>query len=138
MHYKIAGTHALQHRIVGTIFTLNINYSRLSLTQLCITQYYRLSQLDCIKLVSSLDMILHNKRITKALIRLRICSGWSAPLLFANHQRQVFLRRGPYVFNLFLASSKFCHLLITFANSLDPDQAQPKFRSNLDPICLTL
>ena len=36
-------------------------------------------------------MILSNKQITKALIR-----GWSAPLLFANLRRQVFLRRGPY------------------------------------------
>ena len=29
-------------------------------------------------------MILSNKRITKALIRLRVCAGWSAPVLFAN------------------------------------------------------
>ena len=28
------------------------------------------------------------------------------------------------VFNRFLASGDFCHLLITFAISLDPDQAQ--------------
>ena len=41
-------------------------------------------------------MILYNKRITKALIRLRGCAGWSAPLLFANHGRQVFSRRGPF------------------------------------------
>ena len=27
--------------------------------------------------------------------RLRGCAGWSAPLLFANHQGQVFSRRGP-------------------------------------------
>ena len=33
-------------------------------------------------LVASLDMILSNKRIAKALIRLRGCAGWSAPLLF--------------------------------------------------------
>ena len=26
------------------------------------------------------------------------------------------------IFNTFLASDDFCHLLITFANSLDPDQ----------------
>ena len=32
-------------------------------------------------------MILYNKQITKALIRLRICADWSAPLLFANHRR---------------------------------------------------
>ena len=41
-------------------------------------------------------MILSSKRITKSLIRLRGCAGWSAPLLFANLRRQVFLRRGPY------------------------------------------
>ena len=41
-------------------------------------------------------MLLSKKRITKALIRLRGCAGWSAPLLFANHRRQVFSRRGPY------------------------------------------
>ena len=35
-------------------------------------------------LVACLDMILSNKRITKALIRLRRCAGWSAPLLLAN------------------------------------------------------
>ena len=39
-----------------------------------------------ISLVSSLDMILSNKRITKALIRLRRCAGWSAPVLFVNPQ----------------------------------------------------
>ena len=49
-----------------------------------------------ISLVISLDMVLSKKRITKALIRLRGYQGWSAPLLFANLRRQVFLRRGPY------------------------------------------
>ena len=43
-----------------------------------------------------LDMILYNKRITKVPIRLCICAGWSAPVLFANPRRQVFSRRGPY------------------------------------------
>ena len=47
-----------------------------------------------ISLVASLDMILFNKRTTKALIRLRECAGWSAPLLFAIHRKQVFSRRG--------------------------------------------
>ena len=37
-----------------------------------------------IVLVGSLDMKHSDKRITKALIRLRRCAGWSAPLLFAN------------------------------------------------------
>ena len=41
-------------------------------------------------------MILCNKRITKALSRLRGRAGWSAPLLFANPRRQVFSCRGPY------------------------------------------
>ena len=39
--------------------------------------------------------ILSIKRITKALIRLRGCAGWSASVLFANSRRQVF-SRGPY------------------------------------------
>ena len=34
--------------------------------------------------VAGLDMILSKRQITKALIRLRGCAGWSAPLLFAN------------------------------------------------------
>ena len=48
----------------------------------CSTLHYiwNMTQLTCI----SLDMMLSNKRITKALIRLHRCTGWSAPLLFAN------------------------------------------------------
>ena len=37
-----------------------------------------------IPLTTSLDMILSQKRITRALISLLICTGLSAPLLFAN------------------------------------------------------
>ena len=37
-----------------------------------------------ISLVASLDMERYKTRITKALIRLRGCAGWSAPVLFAN------------------------------------------------------
>ena len=59
-----------------------------------------LSYRDYVEIVVSLDMILSKKRITKALIRLRGCAGWSAPLLIANRQRQVFSRRGPYCTNL--------------------------------------
>ena len=33
------------------------------------------------------------------------------------------------------ASGNFCHLLITFANSLDPDQAQQNVGPDLDPNC---
>ena len=47
-------------------------------------------------LVACFDMVLSKKRITKALIRLRGCAGWSALLLFANSRRQVFLRGGLY------------------------------------------
>ena len=39
--------------------------------------------------VASLNMVLSKKRITKALIRLRGCAGWSAPVLFAKPRRQV-------------------------------------------------
>ena len=37
-----------------------------------------------IKLVANLDRILSKKRITKGLISLRGCAGWSAPMLIAN------------------------------------------------------
>ena len=40
-------------------------------------------------------MILSIKWTTKAPIRLRICAGWSAPLLFPNHRRQVFSTARP-------------------------------------------
>ena len=36
------------------------------------------------------------------------------------------------------ASGDFCHLLITFASSLDPDEAQQNVRPDLDPNCLLL
>ena len=41
-------------------------------------------------------MILFIKGTTKALIILRVCAGWSAPVLFTNTRRQVFSRQGPY------------------------------------------
>ena len=40
------------------------------------------------------------------------------------------------VFNSLPASSDFCHLLITFANSLDSDQARQNVGPDLDPNCL--
>ena len=46
---------------------------------------------------ASLDIILSKKRITKSLNSLRECAGWSASLLFANHRRQVFSRKGPFI-----------------------------------------
>ena len=44
--------------------------------------------------VPRLHMVLSKKRITKALISLRGCAGWSAPVFFANPRRQVLSRRG--------------------------------------------
>ena len=46
-------------------------------------QLQRLPRKFEISLVASLDMLLFNKRITNALIRLHGCAGWSALLLFA-------------------------------------------------------
>ena len=45
-----------------------------------------------------LDMILFDKRITKAQIRLRGCAGWSVPLLFAIPEEKGFLRRGLFMY----------------------------------------
>ena len=42
------------------------------------------------------------------------------------------------VINPFPASGDFCHLLITFANSLGPDHTQQNIGPDLDPNCLTL
>ena len=41
-----------------------------------------------------------------------------------------------HIFNSFPASGDFCQLLITFANSLDPDPAQQNVGPDLDPNCL--
>ena len=42
------------------------------------------------------------------------------------------------VFNPLPASGEFCHLLLVFANILDPDQARQNVGTDLDPNCLTL
>ena len=44
-----------------------------------------------ISLIATLDMFVSHKRKTKMLISLCGCTGWSAPLLFANPWRQIFL-----------------------------------------------
>ena len=45
----------------------------------------------------------------------------------------------PIIYSLDLISlPTSVHLLITFANRLDPDQAQQNIGPDLDPICLTL
>ena len=45
---------------------------------------------------NNIIMILSKKQKKKALIRLRGCACWSAPVLFTNPRRQGFSRRGPY------------------------------------------
>ena len=50
----------------------------------------------CIEISPVESLFLSKNRITKVLIRLRGCAGWSAPVLFTNPRRQVFSRRGPY------------------------------------------
>ena len=47
--------------------------------------------------VASLDIIFSKKQITKALIRLRRCAAWSAPVLFTTPRRRVFSSLGPYI-----------------------------------------
>ena len=42
-----------------------------------------------------------------------------------------------FVFNSLPAKGNFCCLLMTFANSLDPDQARQNVGPDLDPNCLT-
>ena len=50
---------------------------------------------------------------------------------------QKVVSRSCSVFNTLPARGDFCHLLITLANSLDPDQARRNVRPDLDPNCLT-
>ena len=56
---------------------------------------------------------------------------------FSQGFRQKVVSRSFSVFNSLPTSSDFYHLLITFANSLDPDQAQQNISPDLDPNCLT-
>ena len=83
-------------------------------------------------------MILHGKRITEALISLRGCAGWSAPVLFANPRRQVFSRQGPIIYDLLQAGLEK-HAYIRYKiytglveNSVDPDQLVHRKPADLD------
>ena len=62
-------------------------------------------------------------------------ANWSGSALFAKTGHVVFSKRRV---NSFPASGNFCHLLITFANSLDQDQARQNVGPDLGPNCLTL
>ena len=52
-----------------------------------------------ISAIESRDIILSKQRTTKALIRLRGCAGWSAPLLFAYDIRHIFSWPGSISFH---------------------------------------
>ena len=84
-------------------------------------------------------MILCKKRITKSLIRLRGCAGWSASVLFVNPWRQVLSRHGQIVSNinpypanilakicrLFITSAAYLEYFFMEANTINPDQTVP-------------
>ena len=56
---------------------------------------------------------------------------------FSQGFSQKVVSRSCSVFSSLPASGNFCHLLITFANNLDPDQARQNVWPDLDPNCLT-
>ena len=60
------------------------------------TQLQRIARKMKCHIVTNLDSMLYKKQITKALIRLCRCAGWSVPLLLAHHKLQDFLRQGPF------------------------------------------
>ena len=67
---------------------------------------------------TSLHIRLTKQRITKALIRQNGCTGWSAPVLFANPRRRVFSRRGPIMIPYPLYIQTMQMTFLTFSNGL--------------------
>ena len=57
---------------------------------------------------------------------------------FSQGFSQKVVSRSCSVFNSLSAMGDFCHLLITFANSLDPDQVRQNVGPGLHTNCLTL
>ena len=57
---------------------------------------------------------------------------------FSQGFSQKVVSRSCSVFNSLPTSGDFCHMLITFANSLDPDQARHFVGPDRNPSCLTL
>ena len=75
-----------------------------------------------ISLVASLNMVLSKTQITKVLIRLRGCAGWSAPVLFANPQNR-FSRVEAHIIlthTLDLMGQNNIYLLLTCLNLILP------------------
>ena len=60
--------------------------------------------------------------MTKELIRLRGCAGWSAPLLFANLRRQVFSRLGPNI---------VCYFVLRKSTNLATRATPHRFEENI-------
>ena len=58
-------------------------------------------------------------------------------IYFSQGFSQEVVSRSCSVVNFLPARGNFCHLLITFANSLDPDQARQNVGPDLVPNCLT-
>ena len=93
-------------------------------------QLQRLARKINITPVASLHMILSKKRIAKALIRLRGCEGWSAPVLFENTRRQVFSRRGPCVVHQ--ARLRELHKRSRIPGKLDIKRPPPSILNNVE------
>ena len=49
-----------------------------------------------ISLVVGLDVVLSNKEITKELLRMHGCTGWSSPLLLPTFEDRFLTSRGPF------------------------------------------
>ena len=77
-------------------------------------------------------MILSKKRITKALIRLRGCAGWSAPVLFAKPRRQVFTRCGPNNKSVMLNNNNTYNSSTTQHNTTQHSQVHDTVNSNME------
>ena len=65
--------------------------------------------------------------------KLRLSCIWSHFTAFA----ELWVHGNRLTLSLLAARGNFCHLLISFANSLDPDQDRHNVCPDLDPNCLT-
>ena len=70
-------------------------------------------------------MFLKNKNIIFKIRRSKVTDYAALRLL-------TYLDKSTWAFHYFLANADFCRLVITFANSLDPDQDQQNIGPDLD------
>ena len=80
--------------------------------------------------VASLHIILSKNRITKALIRLRGCAGWSVPVLFRKPPKTGFLASRPI--SIFQKLNFFFEVFFTSTNSVNPAEMQHNAAFYLD------